>query len=92
MLALIACYLAVFKDWRPFLALGEVGTIKIIATDRRQARVIHRYCKALLTKVPAFHEPIDKDTEIVLNNSITIEIQTASFRSVLGFYANCRVM
>jgi hypothetical protein len=31
-LALIACYLAVFKDWSAFLAPGEVGAIKIIAS------------------------------------------------------------
>jgi hypothetical protein len=86
-LALIACYLAVFRDWKPYLAPGEVGTIKIIATDRRQARVIHRYCRALLTKVPAFSELIERegDDEIVLTNSITIEIQAASFRSVRGY-------
>jgi hypothetical protein len=52
-LALIAVYLAVFRDWRPYLSPGEVGTIKVIATDRRQARVIHRYCRALLSEVPA---------------------------------------
>lgn len=86
-LALIACYLAVFKDWRPYLAPGEIGTIKIIATDRKQARVIHRYCRALLTQVPAFEELIQKDTEdeIALTNNITIEIQSASFRTVRGF-------
>jgi hypothetical protein len=53
-LALTACFLAVFKDWRPYPAPGEIRTLKIIATDRKQARVIHKYCKALLTKVPAF--------------------------------------
>jgi hypothetical protein len=37
-LALIAVYLAVFKDWRQYLSPGEVGTIKVIACDRRQAR------------------------------------------------------
>jgi hypothetical protein len=86
-LALIAVYLAVFRDWRPYLSPGEIGTIKIIATDRRQARVIHRYCRALLVKVPAFAQLVDRETddEIALNNSITLEIQTASFRSVRGF-------
>src|SRR5258708_16575812 len=58
-LALIACYLAVFRDWRPYLSPGEIGTIKVIATDRRQARGIHRYCRALLTKVPAFASLIE---------------------------------
>src|SRR5262249_39968557 len=51
-LALIACYLAIFKDWTPYLSRGEVGTIKCIAVDRAQARVIHRHCRALLTQVP----------------------------------------
>jgi hypothetical protein len=86
-LALIACFLAIFRDWKPYLAPGEIGTIKIIATDRRQARVIHRYCRALLTKVPAFAEFIqhDSDDEIALTNGVTIEVQTANFRSVRGF-------
>jgi phage terminase large subunit-like protein len=86
-LALIACFLAVFRDWRPFLTPGEIGTIKIIATDRRQARVIHRYCRALLTKVPAFAELIERETEdeIALNTGVSIEIQSASFRTVRGY-------
>jgi hypothetical protein len=52
-----------------------------------QPRVIHRYCRALLTKVPAFAELIERETddEIVLNNGITIEIQTASFRGTRGY-------
>jgi hypothetical protein len=83
----IACFLAIFRDWRPYLSPGEVGTIKVIATDRKQARVIHRYCRALLTQVPAFASLINRETddELILNNRITIEIQTASFRSVRGF-------
>jgi hypothetical protein len=86
-LALIAVFLAVFRNWQPFLSPGEVGTVKVIATDRKQARVIHRYCRALLRQVPAFTSLINRETddEIVLNNRITIEIQTASFRSVRGF-------
>jgi hypothetical protein len=86
-LSVIACFLAVFRDWRPYLSPGEVGTIKVIATDRKQARVIHRYCRALLTQVPAFASLINRETddELILSNRITIEIQTASFRSVRGF-------
>jgi hypothetical protein len=86
-LAVIACYLACFRDYRAYLSPGEVGTIKVIATDRKQAKVIHRYCRALLTKVPAFAQLIDRDTgdALELVNSVTIEIATASFRSVRGF-------
>jgi hypothetical protein len=34
-LALIATYLAVFRDYRPYLTAGERGTIMIIAADRK---------------------------------------------------------
>jgi hypothetical protein len=86
-LALTAVFLAVFRDWRPHLSPGEIGTIKIIACDRRQARVIHRYCRALLTRVPVLAQMIERDgdDEIELSNGIVIEIQTASFRSVRGY-------
>jgi hypothetical protein len=47
----------------PRAAPAEVGTIKIIATDRRQARVIHPYCRALLTRVPAFTNVIARHTD-----------------------------
>jgi hypothetical protein len=52
MLALVAVFLACFRDWQPYLAPGERATIMVIATDRRQARVIFRYIRALLTMVP----------------------------------------
>ncbi len=39
-LALAATYLATFRDYEPFLAPGEVATIAVIASDRRQARSI----------------------------------------------------
>src|SRR5262245_17609966 len=35
-LALIAAYLATFKDWLPYLVPGEVATVMVIASDRRQ--------------------------------------------------------
>jgi hypothetical protein len=86
-LALIAVFLAVFRDWKPYLSPGERGTIKVMAVDRRQAKVIHRYCRALITEVPALASLVieDNDDEIVLRNNIVIEIQTASFRSVRGY-------
>ena len=86
-LALVACYLSVFKDWKPYLAPGETGTIKIIATDKKQAKVIYKYCRALLMEVPTLEELVIRETEeqIELNNGVVIEIQSASFRAVRGF-------
>ncbi len=59
----------------------------MIACDRKQARVMHRYARALLPRVPAIAGLVERDgdEEIDLNNGVTIEIQTANFRSVRGY-------
>jgi hypothetical protein len=41
-LALVAVFLATCRDWRCYLGPGEVGTVMLIARDRRQARVLKR--------------------------------------------------
>ena len=51
-LALVAVFLAAFRDWTPYLGIGERGTITVIAADRKQARTIMRYVKGLLQSVP----------------------------------------
>ena len=86
-LALIAVFLAAFKDWRPFLGPGERATIMVIATDRKQARVIFRYIRALLTRVPLLASIIERKTveAFDLSNSVSIEVQTASYRSTRGY-------
>jgi hypothetical protein len=86
-LATVAVFLASFFDWKPFLGPGEVGTIMIIARDRRQARVIKRFCVGLLREVPMLRSTIvDELAEtVVLRNRINIEIHTASFRSTRGY-------
>ena len=85
--ALIAVYLATFRDWRPHLAPGERGTIMILAADRRQARVIMRYIKALLEEVAMLKPLVESETaeSVDLSNRITIEVHTASFRTVRGY-------
>ena len=87
MLACIAVFLAAFRDWRPFLGPGEVATIMIIAADRRQARVIMRYCLGLLRAVPMLKQLIEGQTaeSITLRNRVVIEVHTASFRSTRGY-------
>src|SRR5262249_23820686 len=51
-LALIAVFLACFGDWQQYLGPGERGTIMIVAADRKQARGLMRYVRALITRVP----------------------------------------
>jgi len=59
----------------------------VIASDRRQARTIIRYIRALLTRVPMLAELIERETQesFDLSNSVTIEVQTASYRSTRGY-------
>jgi hypothetical protein len=86
-LALIATFLACFFDWRPFLGPGEVGTVMIVAADRRQARTIMRYIIGLMKSVPMLAQLIEGETTetLTLRNRIAIEIHTASFRSTRGY-------
>lgn len=86
-LALIAVFLAAFHDYRRYLAPGERGVVFIIATDRKQARIILRYIRALLTRVPMLKAMIDREWAegFDLNNSVSIEVATSSFRSVRGY-------
>jgi hypothetical protein len=59
----------------------------VLATDRRQAKVIMRYVSGLLHGVPMLERLIEKESEesILLNNRVEIVIQTVSFRSARGF-------
>jgi hypothetical protein len=86
-LACIAVFLACFHDWRPFLGPGELATIMVIARDRKQARVIMRFCLGLLKAVPMLRRQIEGVTQesISLHNNIIIEVHTASFRSTRGY-------
>ena len=86
-LATIAVYLACFKDWRRYLGPGEIATIPVIAADRRQARVLLRYVKGLLTSVPMLSQLIASATKesITLSNRVMIEIHTASYKLTRGY-------
>jgi hypothetical protein len=86
-LALIAVFLACFHEWRRHLAPGERGTVMIVAADRKQARVILRYSRGLLNGVPMLARLIERETAEAfdLSNSISIEVGTASFRTVRGY-------
>ena len=87
--ALVAVYLAAFHDHSRVLAPGERGVLMVIASDRRQARVVHGYVSGLLHAVPMLTALIVHETReaIELSNRITIEIHTASFRAIRGYTA-----
>ena len=84
-LATIAAFLA-FRDWRPHLQQGEIGTIMVVVADRRQARVIMRYCLGCCDRCPCSRSSSNpKRASIGLGNRVVIEIHTASFRPTRGY-------
>jgi hypothetical protein len=86
-LALICVFLACFRSYEEFLAPGERGTIMLIASDRRQARSCLRYMAALLKEVPLLAKRIEREVAdgFDLKGRITIEVTTASMKSVRGY-------
>jgi len=85
--ALVAVFLACFRDYRAYLAPGERGVVMVLAADRKQARVVFRYVRALLQGVPMLAKLIvaERAESIELSSRIDIEIHTASFRAVRGY-------
>ncbi len=85
--AVVSVFLALFHDWKPFLATGEKGWIFIIATDRAQAKIIKNYVSGILASSPLFRKAVKRELrdEIELQNNIIISIKTCDFRSIRGY-------
>jgi len=85
--ALLAVYLSCFRDWSEVLAPGEKGYFAVIASDRRQARIVMDYIKAFLHASPLIENLVGEELkeEVNLKNRITIDVKTASFRTIRGF-------
>jgi hypothetical protein len=82
-MATLAVYLGCFRDWRKYLSPGERAVILLVAADREQAKILHRYCLGL---PPLLKSMLRGSTanEINLKGGITIEIVTRSYRTVRG--------
>lgn len=85
--ATTAAWLAVFVDWRPYLAPGEKAMILLLAADRRQAKVALRYIRSLILDHPELKKLVVSETQesIELRNRVVIEVTTASFRTIRGY-------
>ena len=84
-MALIAVYLAAFRDWRKYLSPGERAIVLLVAADREQAKILHRYCQGILSP-PLLDSHVLNITasEIELKGGVTIEVVTRSYRTVRG--------
>ena len=93
-MSVIAVFLALFHNFRKYLAVGERGTIQIIAADRAQARVIFRYISAVLNSTEVFAQYVLNETKerIELTTGIDIEVMTCSFRTIRGRTVVCAIL
>ena len=79
--ALVAVWLACFRDYKGILAPGERGTLMVIAADRRQARVVFGYISKLLSAVPMLSALVEKQgvESIDLVNGIRLRFTRRTF-------------
>jgi hypothetical protein len=85
--AFIACYLACSRNWTKEFRAGEMIVGMIICPDRKQGRVALNYMRSYCERIPEFARLFDSALKesITFRNGISIEIHTASFRSVRGY-------
>ncbi len=90
----VAVYLATCRDYERFLAPGERATVMLIAADRAQARTCFRYVEGLLRGVPMLESMIERSSAdtIDLTNRVSIEIRTASYRTLRGYTVAAAVL
>jgi hypothetical protein len=92
--ALIAIFQTCCRTYT--LAPGERGVFMVIAADRKQARVVRRYIRALLYLSPVLRQLIapegdtvgskgETQNSIFLTNGLVIEIHTATSSAVRGY-------
>jgi len=89
--ALIACYTALFCDFKKHLSRGEKAWVFLIATDKDQARIIFDYIHGILELFP---EMVERELvgQIELKNQINICVKTCDYRSGRGFSTACVIL
>lgn len=87
MASMIGVYLAAFVDYRPYVAVGERVTVMLMSGDKKQARTLYRYVLSTLESVEMLKSMIVRvDAESIdLNNNVTIETLSNSYRSLRGY-------
>ncbi len=91
--SLVAVFLALFYNYQEFLNQGEKGIIQVTAADRQQAGVILGYIKGILNSNPVFQGYVASELKesIELNNGITIQVTTCSYRTSRGYTILCGI-
>jgi hypothetical protein len=80
------------QDYRDRLGPGEVATVAMIASDRRQARQLMNYVKGLIDDSALIAAEVTNQTQETISfaHRVNLEVHTTSFRSTRGYsYAAC---
>jgi hypothetical protein len=93
-LALVGAYEGCFGTWGPYVTSGEPAYIVIAAADKKQARAILAYLKALLVETELLASLVVREAaeELVLSNGVTIEIATSNYKSIRGRTVICALL
>lgn len=85
--ALIAVYLAIFRDYGPHLAPGEMATIPIMSSDVAQTRQALVYIKAMINQIPAVRAHVTRELtdSVLFNERVLIEVHAANYKSARGY-------
>ncbi len=85
---------AALGDYSGFLRPGERASIVCLASDRQQARIIHRYIRGNLQSDPTLASLIDRETEetLELSNGVEVIVSTNSYRAVRGRAVVCAIL
>jgi hypothetical protein len=85
--SLVACFVSVFfqaslAQLRP----GEKATVSCVACDRDQSRIILNYVRSYFDLIPPLRNMVTRRTAsgLELENDVSIEVATNSFRAVRG--------
>jgi hypothetical protein len=78
---------AALQDYRKRLGPGEMATVALIATDRKQARQLVNYVVGLIDDSPAIAAEVSDRTKetITFKHRVQLEVHTGSFRSTRGY-------
>jgi hypothetical protein len=76
---------ALAADWSKTLSAGEQGVVILIGSDKKQAKILRRYCRGLLAK-PMLAKVISRDTDEVIEfrNQAALEVVTNDADLVRG--------
>jgi hypothetical protein len=72
--------------YRKNLAPGEVGTILVMAIDRRQANIVLDYAREMFRAIPMLSRMVVRDTHegLELNNRMALSVLPNDFRAIRG--------